>query len=161
MVFTRELVGTKARPGAVHSRFIVSPHHQPLKGAHAGFDEEREALLGKGGTLDGEATADHAPHTIHPIRAIRSRQAPNPPTPVGRYPALRAHLTRTILYSISGTEGVPLCKSFMHLHLGIKADAMPKDLPPQASSDNTLVIPSPPPLFLACTNTKSRFITTH
>jgi phytoene dehydrogenase-like protein len=30
-------------------------------------------------------------------------------------------------------EGVPLCKSFMHVHLGIKADAMPKDLPPQVS----------------------------
>ena len=31
----------------------------------------------------------------------------------------------------TGGGGVPLCKSFMHLHLGIRADAMPKDLPPQ------------------------------
>jgi len=37
--------------------------------------------------------------------------------------------------------GLPLCKSFMHLHLGVKADAMPGDLPPQWTVVNSWDVP--------------------
>lgn len=38
----------------------------------------------------------------------------------------------TGLEALGGLDGgVPLCKSFMHLHLGVKADALPDNLPPQ------------------------------
>eukprot|EP00521_Asterionellopsis_glacialis_P002736 CAMPEP_0195260350 /NCGR_PEP_ID=MMETSP0706-20130129/8525_1 /TAXON_ID=33640 /ORGANISM="Asterionellopsis glacialis, Strain CCMP134" /LENGTH=257 /DNA_ID=CAMNT_0040314059 /DNA_START=12 /DNA_END=785 /DNA_ORIENTATION=- len=33
--------------------------------------------------------------------------------------------------SIASKDAVPLCKSFMHLHLGIQADLIPEDAPPQ------------------------------
>jgi len=37
--------------------------------------------------------------------------------------------------------GLPLCKSFMHLHLGVKADCMPDDLPPQWTVVNSWDVP--------------------
>jgi len=41
----------------------------------------------------------------------------------------------------AGGTGVPLCKSFMHLHLGVKADCMPADLPPQWTVVNSWDVP--------------------
>jgi len=38
-------------------------------------------------------------------------------------------------------SGLPLCKSFMHLHLGVRADAMPPDLPPQWTVVNSWDVP--------------------
>jgi len=38
-------------------------------------------------------------------------------------------------------SGLPLCKSFMHLHLGVRADALPKDLPPQWTVVNSWDVP--------------------
>ena len=38
---------------------------------------------------------------------------------------------RDQLLSSEAEGGVPLCKSFMHLHLGVAASAFPPDLPPQ------------------------------
>jgi len=40
-----------------------------------------------------------------------------------------------------GGSGLPLCKSFMHLHLGVKADVMPADLPPQWTVVNSWDVP--------------------
>ena len=40
-----------------------------------------------------------------------------------------------------GGSGLPLCKSFMHLHVGVKADVMPKDLPPQWTVVNSWDVP--------------------
>jgi len=37
--------------------------------------------------------------------------------------------------------GVPLCKSFMHLHLGVRADKLPNDLPPQWTIVNSWEVP--------------------
>ena len=37
--------------------------------------------------------------------------------------------------------GLPLCKSFMHLHLGVKADCMPDNLPPQWTVVNSWDVP--------------------
>jgi len=84
------------------------------EGAHAGFDEERDALLAPAAPVysDDDGPADG--------------------------------------------EGLPLCKSFMHLHLGVRADAMPPDLPPQWTVVNSwdvpidapgnVIVASPPPL---------------
>lgn len=38
---------------------------------------------------------------------------------------------KRLLGSPSEGDGVPLCKSFMHVHLGVKADMIPEDAPPQ------------------------------
>ena len=69
------------------------------EGAHAGFDEERDALLAPAAPVysDDDGPADGA--------------------------------------------GLPLCKSFMHLHLGVRADAMPPDLPPQWTVVNSWDVP--------------------
>mmetsp|Transcript_25062 Transcript_25062/g.83337 ORF Transcript_25062/g.83337 Transcript_25062/m.83337 type:complete len:239 (+) Transcript_25062:1369-2085(+) len=69
------------------------------EGAHAGFDEERDALLAPAAPVysDDDGPADG--------------------------------------------EGLPLCKSFMHLHLGVRADAMPPDLPPQWTVVNSWDVP--------------------
>lgn len=40
-----------------------------------------------------------------------------------------------------GGSGAPLCKSFMHLHLGVKASALPDDLPPQWTVVNSWDVP--------------------
>jgi len=40
-----------------------------------------------------------------------------------------------------GGSGAPLCKSFMHLHLGVRADALPADLPPQWTVVNSWDVP--------------------
>ena len=40
-----------------------------------------------------------------------------------------------------GGVGMPLCKSFMHLHLGVRADALPTDLPPQWTVVNSWDVP--------------------
>ena len=40
-----------------------------------------------------------------------------------------------------GGTGAPLCKSFMHLHLGVKASALPADLPPQWTIVNSWDVP--------------------
>jgi len=40
-----------------------------------------------------------------------------------------------------GGTGAPLCKSFMHLHLGVRADAMPEGLPPQWTVVNSWDVP--------------------
>ena len=37
--------------------------------------------------------------------------------------------------------GLPLCKSFMHLHLGVKAECMPADLSPQWTVVNSWDVP--------------------
>jgi len=37
--------------------------------------------------------------------------------------------------------GLPLCKSFMHLHLGVRKEAMPADLPPQWTVVNSWDVP--------------------
>lgn len=48
----------------------------------------------------------------------------------------------TGLEALGGLNGgVPLCKSFMHLHLGVKADVLPKDLPPQWTVVNDWNVP--------------------
>ncbi|EOD22693.1 hypothetical protein EMIHUDRAFT_447628 [Emiliania huxleyi CCMP1516] len=69
------------------------------EGAHAGFDEERDALLAPAAPVysDDDGPADG--------------------------------------------EGLPLCKSFMHLYLGVRADAMPPDLPPQWTVVNSWDVP--------------------
>ena len=69
------------------------------EGAHAGFDEERDALLAPAAPVysDDDGPADGA--------------------------------------------GLTLCKSFMHLHLGVRADAMPPDLPPQWTVVNSWDVP--------------------
>ena len=41
----------------------------------------------------------------------------------------------------AGGTGAPLCKSFMHLHLGVKADTLPADLPPQWTVVNSWDVP--------------------
>ena len=41
----------------------------------------------------------------------------------------------------AGGTGLPLCKSFMHLHLGVRADVMPADLPPQWTIVNSWDVP--------------------
>ena len=41
----------------------------------------------------------------------------------------------------TGGGGVPLCKSFMHLHLGVRADVFPPDLPPQWTIVNSWDVP--------------------
>jgi len=41
----------------------------------------------------------------------------------------------------AGGSGLPLCKSFMHLHLGVSADVMPADLPPQWTIVNSWDVP--------------------
>lgn len=57
--------------------------------------------------------------------------------PRGASAALDAERDRLLGEAGAGGEpggasgGVPLCKSFMHLHLGVKADALPAGLPPQ------------------------------
>ena len=89
----------RAKKAVVSNADLYNTFKLVPKGMHAGFDAERELLLGKGGSMKD--------------------------------------------------EGVPLCKSFMHLHLGIKADAIPKDLPPQVSHVARLHAPRsrsvPPP----------------
>lgn len=45
-------------------------------------------------------------------------------------PSLAPSLLEPGTGSAEGT-GVPLCKSFMHLHLGVDASKLPPDLPPQ------------------------------
>ena len=42
---------------------------------------------------------------------------------------------------VEGGTGVPFCKSFMHLHLGVKADALPDGLPPQWTVVNSWEVP--------------------
>jgi phytoene dehydrogenase-like protein len=41
----------------------------------------------------------------------------------------------------TGGAGLPLCKSFMHLHLGVRADALPPDVPPQWTVVNSWDVP--------------------
>lgn len=41
----------------------------------------------------------------------------------------------------AGGTGAPLCKSFMHLHLGVKAASLPADLPPQWTIVNSWDVP--------------------
>ena len=41
----------------------------------------------------------------------------------------------------AGGTGLPLCKSFMHLHLGVKASALPDNLPPQWTVVNSWDVP--------------------
>ena len=71
----------------LHNTFGLVP-----RGAHSGFDDERDALLA---------------------------------------PAAPVYYDDAGAGVAAGGVGAPLCKSFMHLHLGVKADALPADLPPQ------------------------------
>jgi len=48
----------------------------------------------------------------------------------------------TGLEELGGPEGgVPLCKSFMHIHLGVKKEALPDNLPPQWTITNDWNVP--------------------
>ncbi|EOD31741.1 Phytoene desaturase [Emiliania huxleyi CCMP1516] len=88
------LLRAKRAVADLHNTFRMVP-----EGAHAGFDEERDALLAPAAPVysDDDGPADGA--------------------------------------------GLPLCKSFMHLHLGVRADAMPPDLPPQWTVVNSWDVP--------------------
>jgi phytoene dehydrogenase-like protein len=87
-----------ARQGVISNADLHNTFGLVREGAHAGFDEERNRLLG------------------------------------GRGP--------TGLEELGGPQGgVPLCKSFMHLHLGVRADALPDNLPPQWTVANDWNVP--------------------
>ena len=85
----------------LHNTFGLVP-----RGAHSGFDDERDALLA---------------------------------------PAAPVYYDDAGAGVAAGGVGAPLCKekrnpgnkSFMHLHLGVKADALPADLPPQWTRTRT------------------------
>ena len=62
--------------------------------------------------------------------------------PRGQSAALDAERDALLLPADGGTgAGVPLCKSFMHLHLGVRADVMPAELPPQWTVVNSWDVP--------------------
>ena len=63
--------------------------------------------------------------------AAHLRHSPSTSSPLALPKRPAGHERAALLPKGAGGGGVPLCKSFMHLHLGIRADAMPKDLPPQ------------------------------
>lgn len=48
---------------------------------------------------------------------------------------------RRQLLGDESADGVPLCKSFMHVHLGVRASDLPADLPPQWTIVNSWDVP--------------------
>ena len=89
----------RARKAVVSNADLYNTFKLGPVGAHAGLDEERDALLAPAAPV---YTDDVGP---------------------------------------KDGSGLPLCKSFMHLHLGVKADVMPKDLPPQWTVVNSWDVP--------------------
>ena len=89
----------RARRGVVSNADLFNTFKMVPEGAHAGFDEERVALLAPAAPVYFD---DDGP---------------------------------------AGGSGLPLCKSFMHLHLGVDAAHMPDDLPPQWTVVNSWDVP--------------------
>tara|TARA_B110001452_G_scaffold249077_1_gene236320 strand:- start:136 stop:1983 length:1848 start_codon:yes stop_codon:yes gene_type:complete len=89
----------RARRGVVSNADLFNTFKMVPEGAHAGFDEERAALLAPAAPVYFD---DDGP---------------------------------------AGGSGLPLCKSFMHLHLGVDAAHMPDDLPPQWTVVNSWDVP--------------------
>lgn len=89
----------RARRGVVSNADLFNTFKMVPEGAHAGFDEERAALLAPAAPVYHD---DDGP---------------------------------------AGGSGLPLCKSFMHLHLGVDAAHMPADLPPQWTVVNSWDVP--------------------
>ena len=93
------------------------------EGLHAGFDDERRRLLSPHLAPSPLEEGAFVPTTAAMGMNEEGGVAPNTAGGGG---------------AASGTEderamgtGVPLCKSFMHLHLGVDASTLPDDLPPQ------------------------------
>ena len=89
----------RARRGVVSNADLFNTFKMVPEGAHAGFDEERAALLAPAAPVYYD---DDGP---------------------------------------AGGSGLPLCKSFMHLHLGVDASVMPAGLPPQWTVVNSWDVP--------------------
>jgi len=85
----------RARKAVVSNADLHHTYGLVPRGAHEGFDAERDALLGARAGVGAEGDG----------------------------------------------EGLPLCKSFMHLHLGVRADMLPADLPPQWTIVNSWDVP--------------------
>ena len=137
-----------------HRRGVRARRHQArrLLGAHV---DARRADPRRGRPRDRRA---HKGGKRRCARARRSSPTPTCTTPSGLVPrgacagfdderdALLAPAA-PVYYDDAGAGvaaggvGAPLCKSFMHLHLGVKADALPADLPPQWTVVNDWNVP--------------------
>ena len=93
-----------------------------------------EVLVQDGRAVGVSATMNGRTKTIHAKDAVVSNADLRQTFNLVKTPHKDFDKERDMLLgsgSNKDDKGVPLCKSFMHLHLGVKADLIPDDAPPQ------------------------------